>query len=69
MTLNLNLNHLAPDIQEELLFLPLGDAGRDLIHERMLRMVAARTSWTDQRTQWRVFKQQAAAAYRLLPLR
>ncbi len=37
MTQIMNLNHLAPDIQEELLFLPRTLAGRDAMHERMLR--------------------------------
>jgi hypothetical protein len=35
----LNLLHLAPDIQEELLFLPLVESGRDPIHEKQLRRV------------------------------
>ena len=41
MTQIMNFLHLAPDIQEELLFLPLAEQGRDTIHERMLRRLTA----------------------------
>ncbi len=44
MTQIMNLNHLAPDIQEELLFLPRVTNGRGLVHERMLRPIAAEIS-------------------------
>ena len=37
----MNLLHLAPDIQEELLFLPLIERGRDTLLERQLRPIAA----------------------------
>ncbi|MBK9126311.1 MAG: hypothetical protein IPM13_00715 [Phycisphaerales bacterium] len=52
MTQIMNLNHLAPDIQEQLLFLPLVTCGRDPIHERMLRPIAAQTRWRAQRQMW-----------------
>lgn len=39
MTQIMNLNHLAPEIQEELLFLRPLSQGRDHIHERLLRRV------------------------------
>ncbi|MCB9846743.1 MAG: hypothetical protein H6811_12255 [Phycisphaeraceae bacterium] len=52
MTQILNLLHLAPDIQEEILFLPPTTDGRDPIHEHMLREVVACTCWTDQRRRW-----------------
>jgi hypothetical protein len=52
MTQIMNLNHLAPDIQEELLFLPPVTVGRDPIHERMLRPLAAILDWQEQRTLW-----------------
>jgi len=52
MTQIMNLLHLAPDIQEELLFLPLVTDGRDPIHERMLRPVAAKVDWKEQRLAW-----------------
>lgn len=49
MTQIMNLNHLAPDIQESLLFLPRITNGREPIHERMLRPIAAEVKWTEQR--------------------
>jgi len=49
----MNLLHLAPDIQEELLFLPEVTDGRDPIHEKMLRPVTALPSWGEQREAWR----------------
>ena len=53
MTQIMNLLHLAPDIQEALLFLPEVTSGRDLIHERMLRPVTALVDWREQRRAWR----------------
>jgi hypothetical protein len=53
MTQIMNLNHLAPDIQEELLFLPRVMMGREPLHEKALRPVAAKTSWNQQRALWR----------------
>ena len=53
MTQTLNLNHLAPDIQEELLHLPPITSGKDPIHEKMLRPVAAEINWMKQRAKWR----------------
>lgn len=52
MTQIMNLLHLAPDIQEQLLFLPRVTNGRDPIHEKMLRPIAAMASWADQRRSW-----------------
>jgi len=52
----MNLNHLAPDIQEELLALPLINGGRDLIRERMLRPIAAIMDWPKQRRMWEELK-------------
>jgi len=49
MTQIMNLNHLAPDIQEELLFLPRCTRGREQIHERMLRPICAEPLWHHQR--------------------
>lgn len=53
MTQIMNLLHLAPDIQEEILFLPPVTEGRDPVHEHMLREVAACTDWHEQRRRWR----------------
>lgn len=52
MTQIMNLNHLAPDIQEELLFLPRLANGRERVHERMLRPMAAAVDWKRQRSIW-----------------
>jgi hypothetical protein len=49
LTQILNLLHLAPDIQEALLFLPPVVNGRDLVTERTLRPVGHFVSWHRQR--------------------
>jgi len=43
---------LAPDIQEELLFLPRVTEGKATIHEKMLRPIAAEIDWARQRELW-----------------
>ena len=53
MTQIMNLLHLAPDIQEEILFLPPTTDGRDQIHEHMLRPVTGELNWVLQRKMWR----------------
>lgn len=57
----MSLLHLAPDIQEEILFLPLVTAGRDPIHEKPLRRVAAKVDFGVQRRLWKQLKEQAAS--------
>lgn len=52
MTQILNLLHLAPAIQESLLFLPPVVAGKATIHEKRLRPIAAAIDWTVQRELW-----------------
>jgi len=52
MTQIMNLLHLAPDIQEQILDLPPALKGRDVVTERDLRPIAAVTSWTRQRSAW-----------------
>jgi len=47
------LLQLAPDIQEEVLFLPRVAIGKDPISERDLRPIAATLDWTVQRGLWR----------------
>jgi hypothetical protein len=44
----MNLLYLAPDIQEQLLFLPASD-GRDLICEKHIRSLAVEYDWERQR--------------------
>jgi len=48
----LNLTHLAPDIQEDLLFLDPPVAGKEPIHERGLRPLTTELCWQRQRTLW-----------------
>jgi len=49
----LNLIHLAPDIQEALLFLPPTVRGRDPIILADLQPIAAALDWRKQRRLWR----------------
>ena len=53
MTQIISLLNLAPDIQEELLFLPRTTQGRDPISERELRPICAVADWRRQRRLWR----------------
>ena len=48
----MNLLCLAPDIQEELLFMARVARGQDPIHERQLRPVTAVAAWRKQRRMW-----------------
>ncbi len=48
----MNLLHLAPAIQEEILFLPRVTEGRDPIAERNLRPLVAEPDWQRQRDSW-----------------
>lgn len=54
LTQIMNLLHLAPDIQEALLFLPRVERGTDPILERQLRPIAAVADWRKQRRMWRL---------------
>jgi hypothetical protein len=56
MTQIMNLLHLAPDIQEEILNLPSALKGRDRVTERDLRPIAAIVSWDRQRRDWRAIR-------------
>ena len=48
-----NLIHLAPDLQEALLFLPPTQWGRDAILLADLQPIAASFDWRKQRRLWR----------------
>lgn len=48
----MNLLMLAPDIQEELLFLPRIEEGRDRLHIKLLLPIAATADWRKQRKLW-----------------
>jgi len=49
----MNLLNLAPEIQEELLFLPSAPCSQDAVTERQIRRVTALVSWDRQRGLWR----------------
>lgn len=53
MTQLMNLLHLAPDIQEAILFLPTVAEGRDPVTERDVRHVIREVSWKQQSLRWR----------------
>ena len=52
MTQIMNLLHLAPDIQEDILYLPAVRNGRDKITERDLRPIIQHYVWYKQRRAW-----------------
>ncbi|GIW56161.1 MAG: hypothetical protein KatS3mg082_2565 [Nitrospiraceae bacterium] len=52
----MNLLQLAPDIQEEILFLPRTQRGRDPIHLRQLQPIAAVHDWRKQRRMWEALR-------------
>ena len=58
----MNLLHLAPDIQEETLFLPRTQHGRDPIREIMVRPIAAVLDWRKQRRMWKELLSDAASS-------
>jgi hypothetical protein len=49
----MNLLHLAPDIQEEILHLPRVTEGKAPIVERHIRPVIRLVNWDQQRAAWR----------------
>ena len=49
----MNLRLLAPDIQEQLLFLPRIEGGPDPVYLRQLQPIAAMPDWRKQRRMWR----------------
>ena len=55
----MNLLGLAPDIQEEIFFLPPVTEGRPLITERHLRQVLKTPVWSEQRERWSALRQAA----------
>lgn len=52
LTQILNLTMLAPDIQEQLLFLPPYATGRAPLTEREVRPIAGEPNWDEQRKQF-----------------
>ena len=51
-----SLLNLAPDIQEEILFLPAAEARQLRISEPSLRKLTATLLWNQQREQWRTLR-------------
>jgi hypothetical protein len=49
----MNLLMLAPDIQEQILFLPVVERGYDPIHLRQLQPIVAAPDWRKQRRMWK----------------
>ncbi len=58
----MNLNFLAPDIQEEILFLPRVERGRDPVREHAVRAIAATAEWGKQRRMWEALLQGRSAS-------
>jgi len=56
MTQIMNLLHLAPDIQEEILNLPRWKGDRAPIREKMVRPIAGVADWRRQRGMWSAMK-------------
>jgi hypothetical protein len=52
LTQVMSLLHLAPDLQEEILFLPRVQSGRDRIHLHELQALTALLDWQEQRRRW-----------------
>ena len=49
----MDLNLLAPDIQEAILDFPRTVNARDAVRERYVRPIAAEVDWARQREMWR----------------
>jgi len=54
-----NLVLLAPDIQEEILFLTRPERGRSPVHLSQMQPIAALADWKKQRRRWRELLRQA----------
>jgi hypothetical protein len=52
MTQIMSLLNLAPDLQEQILFLPRTERGRDIVKETDIRVLAATLNWRKQRRPW-----------------
>ena len=48
----MNLLNLAPEIQEEILFLPRARGARDSVQEKSVRPITAVPDWRKQRVMW-----------------
>ncbi|MDP6447689.1 MAG: hypothetical protein QF805_28080 [Pirellulaceae bacterium] len=59
MTQVMTLLNLAPDLQEQVLFLPRTEHGRDAIKETDVRPIAQTLDWRKQRRMWAALKRNA----------
>jgi hypothetical protein len=59
LTQIMNLRQLAPDIQEEILFLAPSEQGRETLTERHVRPLLRSLLWCDQRRAWAELKRDA----------
>jgi len=59
MTQVMTLLNLAPDLQEQVLFLPRMEHGRDEIKETDVRPIAQTLDWRKQRRMWATLKRNA----------
>jgi hypothetical protein len=57
MTQIMSLLNLAPDLQEQILFLPRTQRGRDEVKEADIRPIAKTLDWRKQRRQWSALRQ------------
>ena len=57
----MNLLNLAPDIQEQILFWPATERGRDLLHLGHLQALTRILDWRHQRAWWRAINDRLAA--------
>jgi hypothetical protein len=65
----LNLLHLAPDLQEQLLFLPLIHQGRERLHLADLQPLCRQWDWRRQRPLWQTLLQRTSPSSRNYPER
>ena len=61
MTQIMSLLNLAPDLQEQILFLPRTERGRDEVKEAEIRPIARTLDWRKQRRQWAALRHQTAS--------
>ena len=62
LTQIISLRQLAPDIQEEILFLPPTAQGRETITERQVRPLLRTSLWGEQRRAWARLKRDVGAS-------
>lgn len=60
MTQIMSLLNLAPDLQEQILFLPRTEHGRDAVKETDLRPIATTFDWRKQRRMWTALQRRLA---------